>query len=80
WCNRGLAYRVMEKFDTSLENYNHAVTLSPQQYEGYWGRAQTCYEMKLFSHALSDCRKTIELRVDFTPATELAKTIQRQLF
>ncbi len=80
WCNRGLAYRILEKLDASLNDYNQAVEMEPRQYDGYWGRAQTCYEMKLFSRALSDCRKTIELRGDFTPALELEKTIQRQLF
>lgn len=80
WCNRGLAYRILEKLDASISDYNQAVEIGPRQYDGYWGRAQTCYEMKLFSRALSDCRKTIELRGDFTPALELEKTIQRQLF
>ena len=80
WCNRGLAYRILEKFDASMEDYNFVTSNFPQKYEGYWGRAQTCYEMKLFTQALSDCRKTLELRNDFAPATELEKIILRQLF
>ncbi len=80
WSNRGLAYRIVEKFDLSLEDYNRVIEMSPQQYEGYWGRAQTCFEMKLLSRALSDCRKTLERKSDFTPALELEKTLRRQLF
>ncbi|WP_321368210.1 tetratricopeptide repeat protein [uncultured Desulfuromusa sp.] len=80
WTNRGLAYRVLEKFDQSLENYDRVIDMHPQQYEGYWGRAQTCFEMKLFSRALSDCHKTIERKADFTPALELEKALRRQLF
>ncbi|SEA40576.1 putative GTP pyrophosphokinase [Desulfuromusa kysingii] len=80
WTNRGLAYRVLEKFDLSLENYDRVIAMNPQQYEGYWGRAQTCFEMKLFSRALNDCHKTIERKADFTPALELEKALRRQLF
>ena len=80
WSNRGLAYRILEKFDQSLEDYDRAIEMSPQQYEGYWGRAQTFFEMKLFSRALSDCHKTIDRKVDFTPALELEKTLRRKLF
>ena len=80
WTNQGLAYRVLGKFDQSLEAYDRVIKIDPQQYEGYWGRAQTCFEMKLLSRALSDCHKTIERKADFTPALELEKTLRRQLF
>ncbi|MFK5927754.1 MAG: tetratricopeptide repeat protein [Desulfuromusa sp.] len=80
WSNRGLAYRVLEKFDQSLENYDRVIEMTPQQYEGYWGRAQTCFEMKLLSRALSDCHRTIERKAGFTPALELERTLRRQLF
>lgn len=80
WTNRGLAYRVLGKFDQSLENYDRVIEMNPLQHEGYWGRAQTCFEMKLLSRALSDCHKTLERKADFTPALELEKTLRRQLF
>ncbi len=80
WNNRGLAYRVLGKFDQSLHDYNQAIEMYPQQHEGYWGRAQTCYEMKLFSRALADCRKTLDRKHDFSPAQELEKAIKRQIF
>lgn len=80
WTNRGLAYRVLGKLDLSLEDYDKVIEMNPQQYEGYWGRAQTCFEMKLVSRALSDCYKTIERKADFIPALELEKTLRRQLF
>ncbi len=80
WINRGLAYRVTEQFDKSLDDYDTAIAKAPQQHEGYWGRAQTCFEMKLYSRALSDCRKTIERNPDFKPAHELEKTLLRKLF
>ena len=80
WNNRGLAFRVLGKFDQSLKNYDRSIAMSPQQYEGYWGRAQTCYEMKLYSRALNDCRKAIERNNSFSPAQELEKAIRQQLF
>jgi len=80
WTNLGLAYRVLGKFDQSLESYDHVIAMNPLQHEGYWGRAQTCFEMKLLSRALSDCHKTIERKADFIPALELEKTLRRQLF
>ena len=80
WINRGLAYRVLEKFDRSLEDYDKAIEMAPQRYEGYWGRAQTCFEMKLYSRALSDCRETLKRKSDFNPAQDLEKTLLRKLF
>ncbi len=80
WINRGLAHRVVERFDQSLEDYDRAIEMAPQRYEGYWGRAQTCYEMKLYSRALSDCRNALKRKPDFAPAGELEKTLLRKLF
>ncbi len=80
WCNRGLVYRVQGKFDLSLEDYDKAIDQSPEQFEGFWGRAQTCFEMKLYSRAITDCQKVIYLQGDFTPARELEKTIRRMIF
>ena len=78
--NRGLVYRIQEKYDLSLKDYDRAIEMSPQHYEGYWGRAQTCYEMKLFSRALNDCHKVIERKADFVPAQELEKVLRLQIF
>lgn len=80
WSNRGLVYRVQEKFDQSLEDYNRAIELSATLLDGFWGRAQTCFEMQLYSRALSDCQKVLSLQVDFVPAQELEKAIRRQMF
>jgi len=80
WNNRGLACRVLGKYDQSLLNYNRAIELGPQQYEGYWGRAQTYFEMKLYSQALNDCRSTLERNANFAPARELEQAIRQQLF
>ncbi len=79
WSNRGLVYRVLGKFDQSLEDYNRALNISPQL-DGFWGRAQTCFEMKLFTRALGDCQKALDLQADFVPAQELQKTVRRQMF
>ena len=80
WCNRGLVYRVQGKYDQSLADYDRAISISTTSLEGYWGRAQTCYEMKLFTRALSDCQAALGLQKDFLPAQELEKTIQRGMF
>ncbi len=80
WCNRGLVYRVQGKYDQSLADYDQAINLSSTSLDGFWGRAQTCFEMKLFSRALNDCRIALSLQDDFLPAQELEKTIQRGMF
>ncbi len=80
WTNRGLASRVLGRFEQSLENYNHAIEMAQQQYEGFWGRAQTYYEMQLFTKALDDCQKCLQRCADFKPAQELAKILHSQLF
>lgn len=80
WCNRGLVYRVQGKLDQSLEDFDRAIETAPQQMDGYWGRAQTCYEMKLFSRALSDCHQVISRQADFTAAQEFEKNLRRQIF
>jgi GTP pyrophosphokinase len=80
WCNRGLVYRVQRKYDQSLEDYDQSIAIAPEQLDGFWGRAQTCFEMKLYSRALADCQKVLALQSDFTPAEDLEKTIRRQIF
>lgn len=80
WNNRGLVHRVAGRFDQSLEDYQHAIDLAPQLGEGYWGRAQTCYEMKFYSRALNDCQKVLERQHDFVPAQDLEKALRRKIF
>lgn len=80
WCNRGLVFRVQGRFDQSLEDYDQAIAIAPEQLDGFWGRAQTCFEMKLYSRALADCQKALALQADFVPAQNLEKTIRRQMF
>lgn len=80
WCHRGLVYRVLGKYDQSLENYERAIQLDVSCFEGFWGRAQTCFEMQFYSRALRDCEKVLNLQSDFSPAQELKKIIQRQMF
>lgn len=80
WCNRGLVYRVQGKYDQSLEDYEQTITQSPEQLDGFWGRAQTCFEMKLYSRALTDCQKVLSLQTDFSPAVNLERTIRRMIF
>ena len=80
WKNRGLVNRVAGKYDQSLEDYQQAIDRAPQQIDGYWGRAQTCYEMKLYSRALNDCHKVLARQEDFAPAQELEKALRRKIF
>jgi putative GTP pyrophosphokinase len=80
WCNRGLVYRVLGRYDQSLKDFDQAIQINTAPFESFWGRAQTCYEMQLYSRALRDCDKVLSLQCDFSPAQELQKTIQRQMF
>jgi len=80
WCNRGLVYRVLGRYDQSLEDYERAIQIATVPFESYWGRAQTCFEMQLYSKALSDCENVLSLQEEFIPAKELEKTIRRQMF
>lgn len=80
WCNRGLVYRVQGKYDQSLEDYDRAIDLIPEQLDGFWGRAQTCFEMKLYSRALTDCQNVLAVQADFSPAEDLERIIRRMMF
>jgi len=79
-CNRGLVCRVLGRYDQSLEDYQRAIQIDSAPFESYWGRAQTWFEMQLYSRALSDCEKVLSLQADFVPAKELEKAIRRQMF
>jgi putative GTP pyrophosphokinase len=80
WNNCGLALRVLGRYEQSLSCYDRTIAMAPRQYEGFWGRAQTYFEMKLYSQALKDCFKVCALNHDFQPAVELKKVIHQQLF
>ncbi|HKJ05553.1 MAG TPA: tetratricopeptide repeat protein [Geopsychrobacteraceae bacterium] len=80
YINRGLIGRVQQQYDQSLKDYDTAISLCPEQIDGYWGRAQTCYEMKLFSRALEDCEQILNLQPEFRPAIEFLKAVQRATF
>lgn len=80
WCNRGLANRILGTFDHSLKDYEHAIQLNSNSLEAYWGRAQTCYEMQMYTRALSDCELILSLQEDFSPAQELVKALQQKIF
>lgn len=49
-------------------------------YEGYFGRAQTYYEMKLFSLAAADCEQALALEPGFFSAEDLMRLIRRGPF
>ncbi len=78
--NRALVYRILKKFDRSIDDYNRALLIDPFNGEGYFGRAQTYYEIQLFSKALSDCEKALEIEPDFIPAQQLSQLILRAFF
>jgi len=78
--NRGLVSRMLQQFDLSIDDYGRALQLDPYNHEGYFGRAQTFYEIQLFSKALVDCEKTLELQPDFPPAQQLIQLIHRGVF
>lgn len=78
--NRALVYRVLKRYDRSMEDYDLSLAIQPTQFDACWGRAQTCYEMKLFSQSLSDCEKVLGIQPGFQPAQDLLKRISRQIF
>jgi len=43
--NRALTFRVVKRYDRSLEDYDRSITLNPCLIDGFWGRAQTAYEV-----------------------------------
>jgi putative GTP pyrophosphokinase len=73
-------YRVLGRYDLSLKDFDSAIQINSAPFESFWGRAQTCYEMQLYSRALQDCEKVLSLQNDFSPAQELKKIIQGQMF
>lgn len=78
--NRGLVYRALKRYDRSLEDYDQSLAINPTQFEGYWGRAQTRFDMKFFTQSLADCEKVLGIQPGFLPAQELIKRIGRQIF
>jgi len=78
--NRALTFRVLKRYDRSLEDYDRSVALNPCQIDGFWGRAQTLYEMKLYTQALSDCEKVLDIQSDFAPAQSLVKRLNKLIF
>ncbi len=78
--NRGLSYRVMKKFDRSIEDYVKVFQLDPSRLDDYFGRAQTNYEMRLLTRALADCEHVLQIESCHRPARELVKCIRREIF
>lgn len=80
YCNRGLVYRVTGKLDRSLADYDTAIQVAPTDVDGWWGRAQTSFELKLFTRAIEDCRRVLALSAGHAQASALLKAIHRSIF
>jgi putative GTP pyrophosphokinase len=48
--------------------------------DGFWGRAQTLYDMKLYTQSIADCEKALSIKGDFRPAHLLMKRINKLIF
>ena len=56
------------------------VRLDPSRLDGYFGRAQTYYEMRLLTRAIADCEHVLQIESCHRPARELVKCIRREIF
>ncbi len=80
WANRGLVNRMLRDFDRSVQDYSRALELEPGSGEGHFGRAQTYYEMELFSLAAADCEQALTVEPGLAAAEDLMRLIRRAPF
>ena len=66
--------------DASIADYEKVLQLDPSHLGGYFGRAQTYYEMRLLTRALADCEQVLQIEPCNRPARELVKFIRREIF
>jgi len=76
----GYALRKTGQYQESLEAYDRSLAIDPSQLDGYWGRAQTFHQMKLYTRALADCEKVLAIETDFQPAQALIRRIAGEAF
>lgn len=77
--NRGLCYRVLGNYERAIEDYDRALQISPAHLDSRFGLAQTYYDMKLFSKALSECELVLQVDSEHGPAAELARCTRREM-
>ncbi len=61
-------------------DYDKVLQLDPSHLDGYFGRAQTYYEMRLLTRAIADCEHVLQIESCHRPARELVKCIRREIF
>jgi putative GTP pyrophosphokinase len=71
---------VIHALDKSLADYDRSLAINPNQVDGYWGRAQTCYAMHLYTQAHADCESALNIDPEFQPARSLLARINSQMF
>ena len=59
--NRGMAYDKMGQFGKAIEDYNHAITISPAYIYAYYNRAVALGRNGQFEKAIKDFSRSIEL-------------------
>lgn len=62
YCNRGMARVAMNDPAGALQDFTHAIRLEPLNPAGYEHRAHLEYDQRLWSQALIDYRRMIELK------------------
>jgi tetratricopeptide (TPR) repeat protein len=69
----------MKKYEKALQDFNEALSINPNRPDGYFGRAQTYYDMQEYERALQDCERALGIHSGYQPARELIKILQREL-
>jgi len=62
-----------------LLDFDQALKISPNRPDGYFGRAQTYYDMQQYDRALDDCEKALGIHSGYQPARDLIKILQQEL-
>ena len=77
--NRGLCYRVLQRFDEALADFDRALELDEDLVDALFGRAQCYHEMALYDRALTDCGEVLQRKPDHQPAEQLRRLIHRTM-
>jgi len=71
----GEAYRRVDSLDKSLEAWDKAVILEPQDPSGYFNRANLYYQMADYSNAFAQIKLCLGLRQNYPGAAQLQQAI-----
>ena len=68
YSNRGVAYRLMERFDRAVKDYTRAIKLAPRYYPAYYNRGIAYHYKNKYTKAVEDYSRAIKVNPRFDKA------------